>query len=214
MKLKKKELRIRQLSHLNGVKENLLPLGSNVHNVEKGRVIDIISKKTSISPKTYQRATKIIELGSDEVKQKLREGKTTISKEYQEIQKAQKRSQLMKEVPKIELPDNCKLFLGDFEVIGKNIPDNSIDLIFTDPPYGSEGLELYEKLGRLANRVLKQGGSLVTYAGQYYLNRVFKILDPLGLKYWWIVSCTTQRSSCQYSSTICLCKLETFTLVC
>ena len=38
--------------------------------------------------------------------------------------------------PTIELPENCKLLLGDFREKGKEIPDNSIDLIFTDPPYG------------------------------------------------------------------------------
>lgn len=186
--IEKEKARIRKLFNLNDVKEKLLPLGSNDHLGEKGRVIDVISKKTSLSPKTYQRATKIIELASDDVKQKLREGRTTISKEYQKIQKEQKRSQLTKEISKIELPDNCQLFCGDFEEIGKKIPDDSIDLIFTDPPYGYEGLELYQKLGCLANRILKQGGSLVTYAGQYYLNRVFKILDPSGLKYWWIIA--------------------------
>lgn len=186
--IEKERARVRQLTHLKDVKEKLLPLGSNDHNGEKGSVTEILSRRSNVSPKTYQRATKIIELGSDEVKQKLREGKTTISKEYQKIQKEQKKRQLMSKVPKMELPENCQLFHGDFEEIGKNIPDNSIDLIFTDPPYGSEGLEIYEKLGRLANRVLKQGGSLVTYAGQYYLNRVFKILEPLGLKYWWIIA--------------------------
>jgi 16S rRNA G966 N2-methylase RsmD len=43
----------------------------------------------------------------------------------------------------------------------KEIPYSSIDLIFTDPPYGKEYLQLYKELGKLAIRVLRPGGSLV-----------------------------------------------------
>ncbi|MBP9561761.1 MAG: site-specific DNA-methyltransferase [Syntrophorhabdaceae bacterium] len=65
-----------------------------------------------------------------------------------------------------------KIIAGDSEVILKNIPDNSIDLIFTSPPYNF-GLEYesnedahyweiyFEKLFRIFNeciRVLKYGG--------------------------------------------------------
>ena len=44
--------------------------------------------------------------------------------------------------------------------------DSSIDLIFTDPPYNGDSLLLYKDLARLADRVLKPGGSLITYFGQ------------------------------------------------
>jgi hypothetical protein len=45
------------------------------------------------------------------------------------------------------------------------IPDSSIDLIFTDPLYRREYLPLYANLAEVADRVLKVGGSLVTYIG-------------------------------------------------
>ena len=56
--------------------------------------------------------------------------------------------------------------------LGENIADNSIDLIFTDPPYNEASLSLYGDLARLADRVLKPGGSLITYAGHYALFRI------------------------------------------
>ena len=52
---------------------------------------------------------------------------------------------------------------GDFRDVSKDIPDNSVDLIFTDPPYSKEYLPLYEELAKLAIRILKPGGSLVFY---------------------------------------------------
>ena len=82
---------LRQLSNL---KNNPLSssLGSNGHdddddNSQKGRTIEIISDKIGISPKTYQRAAKIIEDGTEEAKKRLRAGYpgTSIFKEYQNI---------------------------------------------------------------------------------------------------------------------------------
>ncbi len=107
--IEKEKARTRQLSHLNGHKS--VKLGSDDHNGnnDKGKVVDIISRKISVSAKTYQRATKIIQHGSDQIKQKLREGKTTISKEYQRIQKDQKRTQLMNEATRMNIK-NCQLF--------------------------------------------------------------------------------------------------------
>ena len=67
-----------------------------------------------------------------------------------------------------------KILLGDSEVILKNIPDNSVDLVFTSPPYNF-GLEYksnedahyweayFEKLFKIFNeciRVLKYGGRI------------------------------------------------------
>ena len=64
--------------------------------------------------------------------------------------------------------NNYKLVYGDFiEQSQKEIPDSSIDLIFTDPPYGKEYLSLYQELAKLAVRVLKPGGSLVFLCRSY-----------------------------------------------
>lgn len=48
------------------------------------------------------------------------------------------------------------------------IPDESIDLIFTDPPYLKEYLFLYDWLGQEAARVLKPGGFLLVYVGSIW----------------------------------------------
>lgn len=59
----------------------------------------------------------------------------------------------------------------------KEIPDNSIDLIFTDPPY--ETLYLYGELAKVAIRVLKPGGHLVIYVGGYELFEFILETNPL-----------------------------------
>ena len=55
----------------------------------------------------------------------------------------------MKDLDAGELFD---LQFGNMETLGKNIPDNSIDLIFTDPPYNEASLSLYGDLAKLADR--------------------------------------------------------------
>ena len=74
----------------------------------------------------------------------------------------------------LELND---IYYGDAMKLGKRIPDNSIDLIFTDPPYAHEYLYLYEWLAEWASRVLKDDGFLISYAGVYWKNKVYQIMD-------------------------------------
>lgn len=82
--------------------------------------------------------------------------------------------------------DNLKLFPGDFrDVCRKEISDDSIDLIFTDPLYNKQDLHLYEQLGIEAARMLKEGGSLVMYAPNYALPELFEYLKKSELTYRW-----------------------------
>ena len=56
------------------------------HNPEI-RSTDIVAKKIGLSGRTFERSKKIIEEAPEAIKQKLREGKTSISKAYDSIQK-------------------------------------------------------------------------------------------------------------------------------
>ena len=49
---------------------------------------------------------------------------------------------------------------GDFRQRLDDLPDDSVDLIFTDPPYHKKHLPLYGDLAEVAGRVLRLGGSL------------------------------------------------------
>ena len=70
----------------------------------------------------------------------------------------------------------AKLIHGEFQDRAGDIADNSIDLIFTDPPYGKEYLPLWSDLGQLAARVLKPGGVLAAYSGHQFLPQVYASL--------------------------------------
>jgi 16S rRNA G966 N2-methylase RsmD len=120
----------------------------------------------------------------EEILERIDNGKTTINEAYKRVIKEEKKQELLKEKSKIDLPETCQLYNMDFRDIDSEIPDNSIDLIFTDPPYGQEAIPLYADLAEFASRKLKDGGSLVTYAGQYALPQIHEKLGK-NLKYWW-----------------------------
>jgi 16S rRNA G966 N2-methylase RsmD len=105
-----------------------------------------------------------------------------LTEEWREKKKQRKREELIDSESVI--PDGATLFLGDFRDHYENIPNESIDLILTDPPYGIQSVPLYKDLAIFAERKLNEGGSLVTLTGQYTLPQVMKELQ--NLTYYWI----------------------------
>lgn len=70
------------------------------------------------------------------------------------------------------LPIN-QIICGDNKEIMQSFPDESIDMIFTDPPYGKEGIYLYELIAKEAARILKPGKFAIFYASDYWMPQTF-----------------------------------------
>jgi len=81
-------------------------------------------------------------------------------------------------------PSQINLKPGDFRDLIKELANDSIDLILTDPPYSKEFLPLWEDLAKEAERVLKPSSFLIAYSGQNYLPQVLKMLSQ-HLDYYW-----------------------------
>jgi DNA methylase len=77
-----------------------------------------------------------------------------------------------------------QVLVGDSRQLADLLPDESIDLIFTDPPYPKAFLPLYGWLAEVAARVLKPGGFLLTYTGNMYKDQVIAQLGE-HLTYFW-----------------------------
>ncbi len=65
------------------------------------------------------------------------------------------------------------------------LADESVDMIFTDPPYHTKYLYLYSWLASEATRVLKPGGFVLSYSGSLHLNKVIRAFDDAGLTFFW-----------------------------
>jgi methylase of polypeptide subunit release factors len=75
------------------------------------------------------------------------------------------------------------IYPGDARELCKAIPDQSVDLIFTDPPYVKDSIHLYEWLAEEAARILKPGGFLFAYAGVYWKWEVMRLMSQ-HMDYW------------------------------
>lgn len=98
-----------------------------------------------------------------------------------------KRAELAARAETAPLPENALLVCADFRQYMADMPENSVDLIFTDPPYDEGSIPLYGDLARLAARVLKPGGSLIAYAGHYAIPEITALMGQ-HLRYWWMLA--------------------------
>jgi len=105
-------------------------------------------------------------------------------KRLEKIAKESERARLREQDVHDFIAGQIELRQGDFSIIGQDIPDSSIDLIFTDPPYDRESLPLWTQLGVLAQRVLKPSGLLVSYSGNLFIPQIHEKLGN-HLTYLW-----------------------------
>ena len=83
---------------------------------------------------------------------------------------------------------------GDFRRLSDDIADNSVELIFTDPPYDRESIPLFEDAAKMAARILRPGGSLITYCGQTQLPEALALCAK-HLRYWWCAAALDENSN-------------------
>jgi ParB-like chromosome segregation protein Spo0J len=68
----------------------------------KGKATEVVAKRAGVSPRTLERGKKIMEKASEDDKQKLRDGKTSISHVYEEIVREERPAKPAEDLPKQE----------------------------------------------------------------------------------------------------------------
>lgn len=91
------------------------------------------------------------------------------------------------------IPDGMDLRIGDCRDVLRDVVDDSVALVLTDPPYPEESEPLYRWLAEWSARVLVPGGSLVCVTGHWSINRDVRIFDE-RLRYWWLLAMMHQQS--------------------
>ena len=99
----------RQLSRLQFVRDNIS--SSSFELNDKGQARDIVARTAGLSPTTFHRAVKIIEKGSEELKEKVRLGKMSINYAYKMVKNQTER---------VETP---------------KLPEGKFNVIYADPPW-------------------------------------------------------------------------------
>ena len=82
-----------------------------------------------------------------------------------------------------------KLYNGDCLEVMKDIPDNSVDAIITDPPYGTTACKWdtvipFKPMWEQLNRIIKDNGAIVLFGNQPFTS-VLISSNLNGFKYCW-----------------------------
>jgi hypothetical protein len=81
---------------------------------------------------------------------------------------------------------NLQLYHSDFRrLTERQIPSQSVDLIFTDQPDNRDCLPIYQDLAKFGNKKLRECGSLVSYVHQWAIPTVFNYMTSNNLQYQW-----------------------------
>lgn len=120
----------------------------------------------------------------DTDKKTLKEAKRDVKKTKREAD----RKKRAVEAKKATRDGDYGVHAGRFQDLQHLVDPESVDLIFTDPPYDRKSIGCYADLAAYAVGKLKPGGSLMCYAGQYVLD---EILDSMvgSLRLWWVCAC-------------------------
>ena len=198
------EIEATRINHRQKKGANLSPLSfQEKHKGEKSRAI--VAAYTGTSPAQLQKEKKIVNAARNDptsfgqLLERVDSGRihvdkavATIKRELEEQEELRK-AESVPAISKANFNDRCKLFNDDFRQVNvKEIADNSIQLIFVDPPYERKYLPIYDDLSKIAARTLVPGGSLITYLRQYDIPTILHYMENAGLNYNWIPSIKLQ----------------------
>lgn len=151
------------------------------------------AKITGTSGRSVARAKRIVE-ADPELAEKVRVGDLPLKTAERQLQRkiTQKEEQSARAIVMAEVPADAsgplwRMYQGDFRDRLAEIPDHSVDLILTDPPYPEEFQHLWSDLAKHATRVLAHQGILVALSGKIQLDAVMRRLGE-HLNYAWMYS--------------------------
>ena len=93
---------------------------------------------------------------------------------------AARREQALQEAP----PPDTRLLNLRLTELHKHVTSQSIDVIFTEPPYEKEAIAAYTDLAYFAMKTLKPGGLLLILAGSQHLPEIYHRMSEMpGINY-------------------------------
>lgn len=162
-----------------------LPTENNISQPEAAKMMRVSTRSVTSGKRILDKAP--------EMADKIMAGEMTVHEAEKEIKKAERvegRTQEITAAPKSAIWNNewkpGSVYIANVTIpeFIKSLPEESVDMVMTDPPWAEDAIETYEALGRMANRVLKPGGICAAYAGKMFLPEIMHILAQ-HLDYVW-----------------------------
>ncbi|MDA1348600.1 MAG: DNA methyltransferase [Chloroflexi bacterium] len=172
---------------------NALPKG-----LADGRKTDAKLAAAAGTNREYVRSARKLEEKRPDLLLEVKAGKVTIPRATRKMRDDEadaKRKAKPKPPSSVPDPD---LRLGEFQQVLADVPDGSIDLILTDPPYPQKFLSLWTALAIFAKRVLKPTGMLAAMSGQTHLPEVYVRLGEHLIYRWTMTYLIAGRANVQH----------------
>lgn len=147
---------------------------------------EIAARELGVSERRLRTARALVEEAPD-LAAEVESGRLPLVMARAQANRREALAELAASAPSI-IPDGVEIWRGDAFELAREIPDNSVDLILTDPPYDTEWLDFWPQLGEMAYRVLKPGTFCLAYVGHMHLPLELGGLAAGGLEYWWQAS--------------------------
>ena len=155
---------------------------------EKGRSIEKVAKMLNISNSRLKKGLRALELAEkDNTIKELFEKSDNLSFIIKKVEEKQAKEKV-KPIRNNDNTNFVRLLFGDFKEKIREIEDNSIDLIFTDPPYSQDYLDDLRVFAKEAVRVLRPASFIALMYGVKYLPEIFEIFKVEGLRYYWTIA--------------------------
>ena len=117
----------------------------------------------------------------------------TINKAYALAKQLEKREDLLRMISAEEANRSVVMRYGSFEELASEIPDNSVELILTNPAFEAPCIDKWEGLSSTASRVLVDGGFLITYVTKFFFVDSASAMAR-HLNYFWMIAFTLPSS--------------------
>lgn len=144
-------------------------------------VLDKTSDELGVSPATIRNARSYVH-AIEEYPDLKGEKISKVKSEYRKQKDKEKKNELGKNITISN--KNIDIRLGNFLDVLQDIPDGSIDLILTDPPYGIEFIDCWQNLASFAKQKLKPNRFCIAYSGQKNIYEVMTRMNKC-LDYYW-----------------------------
>lgn len=167
-------------------------LGLKIDQGDKGRSREFAASAVHVSP-AYVALAKMVEEESPELAAEARAGLIHMKEAVREVKQARKQKERRE---KLEAAPTAPLWVGNFQTgciyqadvtdaaFLASLPENSVDLIVTDPPWDEGSLRTYEAAANIAARALKPGHFMAIYSGKMFLPDIVTVLTR-ELEYVW-----------------------------
>jgi DNA modification methylase/ParB-like chromosome segregation protein Spo0J len=170
-------------------------LSANQHQAEKGKAAAKAAKKVGASTRKVQRA-KALKKADPKLAEKVKNGEMPLKDAEKKVEQDKK---VRERKEKLDNAPTAPVWIGKFETGSiyqadvtktefiNSLPENSVDLIVTDPPWDKDSLATYEAAAQIAARVLKPGHFMAIYSGKMFLPDILDLLRH-SLEYVWTFS--------------------------